>query len=139
MQTLYLQLLADSFVLKFLRFGVVGFSGLFVDFGITWLLKEVARWQKYLSNAIGFIAAASSNYMLNRFWTFQSTNPNVAVEYTGFIFIAVLGLAINTLMLWVLVSRVRMNFYVSKVFATAVVMIWNFVANLVFTFNGMTF
>lgn len=139
MQTLYLQLLADSFVLKFLRFGVVGFSGLFVDFGITWLLKEVARWQKYLSNAIGFIAAASSNYMLNRLWTFQSTNPNVAFEYTGFIFIAVLGLAINTLMLWILVSRVRMNFYVSKVFATAVVMIWNFVANLVFTFNGMTF
>lgn len=139
MQTLYLQLLADSFVLKFLRFGVVGFSGLFVDFGITWLLKEVARWQKYLSNAIGFIAAASSNYMFNRLWTFQSTNPNVAVEYTGFIFISVLGLAINTLMLWILVSRVRMNFYVSKVFATAVVMIWNFVANLVFTFNGMTF
>lgn len=126
-------------MLKFLRFGVVGFSGLFVDFGITWLLKEVARWQKYLSNAIGFIAAASSNYMLNRLWTFQSTNPNVAFEYTGFIFIAVLGLAINTLMLWILVSRVRMNFYVSKVFATAVVMIWNFVANLVFTFNGMTF
>lgn len=139
MQTLYLQLLADSFVLKFLRFGVVGFSGLFVDFGITWLLKELARWQKYLSNAIGFMAAASSNYMLNRWWTFQSTNPNVVIEYTGFIFIAVLGLVINTLILWILVSRVRMNFYLSKVFATAVVMLWNFVANLVFTFNGMTF
>lgn len=132
-------MLADSFVLKFLRFGVVGFSGLFVDFGITWLLKELARWQKYLSNAIGFMAAASSNYMLNRWWTFQSTNPNVVIEYTGFIFIAVLGLVINTLILWILVSRVRMNFYLSKVFATAVVMLWNFVANLVFTFNGMTF
>ncbi|HMM11296.1 MAG TPA: GtrA family protein [Bacteroidales bacterium] len=137
MQTIYLQLLADSFLLKFLRFGVVGFSGLFVDFGITWLLKEYARWQKYLSNAIGFIAAASSNYMLNRWWTFQSTNPNVAGEYIGFVFIALLGLIINTLMLWLLVSRVRMNFYISKAFATALVMVWNFVANLVFTFNGM--
>lgn len=138
MQALYLQLLADSFVLKFLRFAAVGFSGLLVDFGITWLLKEKVGVQKYLSNAIGFMAAASSNYMLNRWWTFQSTNPNVAIEYTGFILISALGLAINTLILWLLVSRIRMNFYVSKAFATVVVMAWNFAANLVFTFNGMT-
>lgn len=84
------------------------------------------------------MAAATSNYVLNRWWTFQSTNPNVAVEYTGFIFISLLGLFINTLMLWLLISRVRMNFYLSKAFATVVVMVWNFVANLVFTFNGMT-
>jgi putative flippase GtrA len=139
LQTIYLQLLADSLLIKFLRFGVVGFSGLFVDFGITWMLKEVLRWQKYFSNASGFLAAASSNYLLNRWWTFQSTNPNVAFEYTGFIFIALLGLVINTIILWVLVSRVRMNFYISKAFATAIVMVWNFVANLLFTFNGMVF
>ncbi|MBK9290101.1 MAG: GtrA family protein [Bacteroidetes bacterium] len=125
-------------MLKFIRFGAVGFSGLFVDFGTTWLLKEVVRLQKYLSNAIGFMAAASSNYLLNRWWTFQSTNPNVMIEYTGFIVISLIGLILNTLMLWVLVSRLRMNFYLAKVFATALVMVWNFVANLVFTFNGMS-
>ena len=48
------------FILKFLKFGVVGFSGVFVDFGITWLCKEKIRLNKYLSNAIGFICAATS-------------------------------------------------------------------------------
>jgi len=34
-----------------------------------------------------------------------------------------------------LVSRFKMNFYVAKVFAIAVVTIWNFFANLYVTFS----
>ena len=120
--------------MKFLKFGVVGFSGLFVDFGLTYLFKEIFRVQKYVSNAIGFMMAASSNYVLNRIWTFESTNPNIALEYTEFIVISLIGLIINTLILYLLVSRWKINFYISKVFAIAVVTLWNFFANLLFTF-----
>ena len=30
-------------IIKFLKFCVVGFSGMLIDFGTTWLLKEKAR------------------------------------------------------------------------------------------------
>ena len=70
---------------KFIRFGVVGFSGLFVDFGFTWLSKEKLKIQKYIANAIGFTFAATSNYYLNRVWTFKSINPEVALEFSNFI------------------------------------------------------
>ncbi|MDO8897864.1 MAG: GtrA family protein [Bacteroidales bacterium] len=120
---------------KFVKFGVVGFSGVFVDFGITYIFKEILGVQKYVSNAIGFMVAASSNYYLNRIWTFQSTNPNVAVEYTEFIIISFIGLIINTTILWLLVNKLRMNFYVSKIFAIGVVTLWNFGANLLITFR----
>lgn len=123
-----------SFYLKFLKFGVVGFSGLFVDFGLTYLFKEIFHVQKYVSNAIGFMMAATSNYIFNRIWTFESTNPNIALEYTEFIVISLIGLVVNTLILYLLVSRLKMNFYLSKVFAIAVVTLWNFFANLLFTF-----
>jgi putative flippase GtrA len=59
-------------IAKFIKFCIVGFSGVFVDFGITWLAKERLRANKYLANSIGFICAASSNYLLNRNWTFKS-------------------------------------------------------------------
>ncbi len=134
MNLLYTKLVWDNLLMKFLKFGTVGFSGLFVDFGLTYVFKEWLGVQKYVSNAIGFMTAASSNYILNRIWTFQSLNPNVAVEYTEFIIIALIGLVINTLILWVLVSRWQMNFYLSKVFAIAVVTVWNFFANLFVTF-----
>lgn len=120
---------------KFVKFGIVGFSGLFVDFGMTYLFKEKLGVQKYLSNAIGLLTAASSNYVLNRVWTFESNNPNVALEYTEFVLISLVGLAINTLILWFLVTKFRMNFYLGKAIAIVVVMIWNFVANLLFTFR----
>ncbi len=136
-QLIYIKLVMDGLLMKFLKFGLVGFSGLFVDFGLTYLFKEKFHIQKYVANAIGFMSAATSNYILNRIWTFQSENPNVAFEYTEFILISLIGLAINTLILWMLVSKWNMNFYLSKVFAIAVVTIWNFFANLMITFAPM--
>jgi len=127
--------LSKTFYFKFLKFGVVGFSGLLIDFGFTYLFKEVFKVQKYLANAIGFMMAASSNYFFNRIWTFKSTNPNIAFEYSEFIVISLIGLGINTLILWLLVSKYKLNFYLAKVFAIAVVTVWNFLANAFFTFS----
>ena len=124
-----------SFFIKFLKFGIVGFTGVFVDFGITYLAKEKLHIQKYVANAIGFTTASSTNYYLNRIWTFESTNPRIGLEYAEFFIISLIGLAINTLILWLLVSKFRMNFYIAKIFAIAVVTVWNFFANLLITFN----
>jgi len=129
------QLLSWDIFWKFLKFGVVGFSGLFVDFGFTYLCKEIFKIPKYISNAIGFILAASSNYVLNRIWTFHSTNPEVMLEYSKFILISIIGLGINTLVLYILVNKYKKHFYLSKLFAIAVVTLWNFIANLLFTFG----
>lgn len=124
-----------SFLLKFIKFGIVGFSGLFVDFGFTYICKEILKIQKYISNAIGFTLAASSNYYLNRIWTFKSTDPEIFVEYSEFIIISLIGLGINTLILWIIVTKFKLNFYLSKVFAIAVVTVWNFLANAFITFS----
>jgi len=129
------EIFTKSFLLKFLKFGIVGFSGVFVDFGITYLAKEKLHIQKYVANAIGFSTAASTNYYLNRIWTFESTNPKIGLEYAEFFIISMIGLGINTLILWLLVSKFRMNFYVAKIFAIIVVTIWNFLANAFITFN----
>ena len=126
--------LSQGIIRKFIKFGIVGFSGVFIDFGLTYLFKEKAKVQKYVSNAIGFTAAASSNYFFNRIWTFHSENPQILVEYSQFMIISLIALGINTLILWLIVSRLRWNFYFSKLIAIGVVTIWNFVANAYITF-----
>ncbi len=126
--------LEKAFILKFLKFCAVGVSGTAIDFGLTWLCKEIFKIPKFIANAIGFVVAATNNYILNRIWTWGSTNEQIGIEYTKFFVVSLIGLGLNTLILYIFNEKFKMNFYVSKVIATGVVMLWNFFANNYFTF-----
>ena len=126
-----------AFMLKFLKFCVVGVSGTAIDFGLTWLCKEIFKIPKFLANARGFGVSATNNYILNRIWTWGSTSDQVGVEYVKFFTVSLIGLGLNTLILYIFNEKIKLNFYVSKVIATGVVMLWNFFANNFFTFAGV--
>lgn len=124
-----------TILMRFIRFGIVGASGMVVDFGVTWLCKEKLRWNKYVSNSLGFILAATNNYLWNRVWTFQSQSEAVAREYISFVVIALIGLGLNNLIIYLVHERWHVNFYLSKLIAIACVTLWNFSMNYVFTFR----
>ena len=124
-----------TILLRFVRFGIVGVSGTLIDFGVTWLCKEKLHWNKYLSNSIGFILAATNNYTWNRLWTFESQNSEIFREYGTFVLIALIGLGLNNFVTWLLHEKAHWNFYLSKLVAVGVVVIWNFSMNYVFTFR----
>jgi putative flippase GtrA len=123
-------------LIKFIRFCLVGFSGMVIDFGITWLLKEKVRINKYIANSTGFTLAATSNYFLNRIWTFHSENKQIFTEYSLFIMISLAGLAINNFVIFLLNDKLKLNFYLSKLIAVGVVTCWNFIMNYLITFSG---
>jgi len=123
-------------LVKFLKFGVVGVSGTIIDFGITWLLKEKAKLNKYLANGIAYMCGATSNYLLNRYWTFADESPDMLMQYFKFMGVSTIGLGLNTLVIYILVNRFKQNFYVSKVIATLLVLVWNFTANALLTFQA---
>ncbi|MDO9511139.1 MAG: GtrA family protein [Bacteroidales bacterium] len=129
------EFLTEEVIKKFFKFMAVGFSGLFIDYGFTYIFKEKTRVGKFTANAIGFCMAATSNYFLNRIWTFRSHNPEMLIEFSQFFGISLIGLGINTLILWMIVNNSRMNFYVAKLFAIGFVTLWNFAANSYFTFH----
>jgi len=114
---------------QFLKFCIVGGSGVFVDFGITYLCKEWLRLNKYVANSLGFLCASTTNYILNRIWTFHNENPDITGQYLRFLGIAAVGLVINNLTIWLLHGRFRLNFYLAKLFAIGVVTFWNFFMN----------
>ncbi len=134
-----------NLILKFVKFGVVGASGAVIDFGLTALCKGILGIPELLANAIGFTVAATSNYFLNRVWTWKSTSKDVGVEYAKFFFVSLIGLGINSLIVLLLKdislvphfvdTTLDWDFWVAKVIATAIVTLWNFVANNSFTFR----
>jgi putative flippase GtrA len=124
-------------LIKFLKFGLIGCSGMIVDFSFTWILKEELGANKYLANSTGVVAAATSNYILNRIWTFQSRHKKVFREYIIFLAIALTGLAFNNAIIWLLSDKIfGMNFYAAKAIAIGTVFIWNFGMNHFFNFKG---
>jgi putative flippase GtrA len=128
-------MMQNTFVLKFVKFCVVGGSGVFVDFGITYLCKEILKFNKYIANSCGFIVAASTNYILNRIWTFQSVNPAILRQYLVFFGFSLIGLGLNNATIFLLHGKGKWNFYFSKLFAIGIVTFWNFLMNYFFNFR----
>ncbi len=124
----------SNFFLKFLKFGLVGFSGIVVDFAITYILKEKLKVHKYISNTLGFTSATVSNYLLNRYWTFNNGKAAEISQFGKFLGIALLGLVLNNLIIYLLNDRLKLNFYFSKLLAIGLVAIWNFFGNYLYTF-----
>jgi len=90
----------------FIKYGIVGLSGFCIDFSITIFLKEKLRIHRYIANSSGFTVAASSNWFLNRIWTFNSDNPQLLLEYGSFFLISLIGLGINNGFLWLLEKKI---------------------------------
>ena len=122
-------------LVKFIKFCVVGFSGMIIDFGTTWILKERIKLNKYIANSSGFILAATSNYIWNRIWTFESASTKIATEYFSFLLISLAGLGINNFVIFVFHDRLKLNFYLAKLVAIGVTTAWNFLMNYLITFR----
>jgi len=120
---------------SFFKFGLVGLSGMAVDFSVTWLCKEKLQFNKYLSNSLGFCCAVTTNFLLNRYWTFQHTTQPLTVQLAKFVLVSVSGLAINNLLLYLLLKKFKTNFYFIKLVVTGIVFFWNYFINFLFTFN----
>ena len=125
-----------DFIEKFLKFAVVGFSGIFVDFGVTYVFKEKLNVHKYVANSLGFIMATISNYLLNRYWTFNTGQGAQFSQFGKFFGIAIIGLVLNNLLIYLFNDKLKIHFYVSKAFAIVIVSVWNFLGNYLYTFAG---
>lgn len=120
---------------KFWHFFIVGGGGFTLDVSVTYLLLRGMKWHKYVSNSLGFITGVSFNYTFNRIWTFQSTDPQIGLEYMKFATIGIIGLILVNGIIYLLHTRLRLHFFWSKVAAMVVFMCWNFSANYFYTFG----
>ena len=123
-------------LLQMIKFGLVGFTGILVDFSITYFLKEKALINKYIANATGFTCAVISNFCLNKYWTFNSaSNQFITNQFFLFATTSVIGLCINSSVLMFLIKKMNIRFYLSKAVAVCIVFLWNFLMNDYITFR----
>ena len=122
---------------EFLKFGIVGVVGIFIDFFFTWLCKEKLHFNKYVANSTGFTIAVINNFLLNRYWTFKLNHQTFSDQFFQFAAICILGLIINNILLYFLNRYIKWNFYLLKLLVIGIVFFWNFFMNKMITFHPL--
>ena len=131
-----MELFQTNLFLKMLKFGIVGLSGMCIDFSITWVCKEKVKLNKYIANTIGFSVAVVNNFFLNYIWTFKGVNSIIPSAFGLFALFAIIGLILNNLFVYLFHGLGSLNFYPSKLLAIVGVFIWNFSYNYFFNFHS---
>ncbi|GAP95719.1 glycosyltransferase [Leptolyngbya sp. NIES-2104] len=123
---------------RFLRFGLVGFSGVFVDMIVLYLLSDptTLAWNLTRSKIIASELAIVNNFLWNDLWTFgdisrsQRGNRTRFKRFIKFNVICLMGLILNVLILNLLYNAFGINRYVANLIAIVLVTFWNFWINL---------
>ncbi|TKC63575.1 GtrA family protein [Pedobacter hiemivivus] len=126
---------SKSKVTQLIKFGIVGCSGLVIDFAITYFFKEYLGLNRFIANALGFGAAVTNNYFIHRFWTFKNNEKRVAQQFLKFLMVSIIGLGLNTLCIYTIQQWGHLSFYVAKFIAIVLVFIWNYTVNAQITFK----
>jgi dolichol-phosphate mannosyltransferase len=83
---------------EFVKFSLIGFLGMCVDLTFTYVAKDIWLLPFYIARAVGFVFALTSNFLLNRRFTFANAREgNLAKQYIRFFVICILGFFVNWL------------------------------------------
>ena len=122
---------------QIMKFGVVGVVATVIDFAVMIFLTEVFGVNPVVSATISFTVSVVFNYIASMRYVFSHREGmSRRREFTIFIILSVIGLAINDALMWVGTELTPIDYRIVKVFATAVVMVWNFVTRKIFLDGG---
>lgn len=81
--------------LQFVKFGMVGSSGLIIDILTVYLLRHLIGLT--LATLLAYFVASSSNWFINRLWTFNNINHRHSIieQWIRFIMTNILGFCCN--------------------------------------------
>ncbi|ELS31009.1 MULTISPECIES: glycosyltransferase [Pseudanabaena] len=123
---------------RFLSFGLVGLSGVFLDMTILYLLSDeyTLHWGLTRSKIIASEIAIINNFLWNDLWTFRDFSSQQTgwgkrmKRFLKFNLICLVGIGLNLIILNTLYNYFHVNKYIANLIAIAIVTIWNFWFNL---------
>lgn len=124
-------------IAQFAKFGVVGVIAFVIDYGLMVLLTELFNVNYLISATISFTVSVIFNYVASMRYVFtHKEGLSRRREFIIFVVLSVIGLLINDVLMWAGVDLFGISYLLVKIFATAVVMVWNFITRKIFLDGG---
>ena len=118
---------------RFLKFCMVGGSGILVNEGLLWLFTDGIGFFYLYSAIIGIEASIASNFILNNVWTFRDrrkASGGIFARFIRYNLACLIGVGLNVSILWLMTEIIGMHYLISNLFGIAVAVIWNYTASL---------
>ena len=135
-----LRRLRDTSLPRVARFALVGTTGVGVNTGVLWLLKEGAGFPLAAASALAIEAALWNNFLLNDAWTFHKERQRRPwwTRVLAFHVAAAAAAALNLSLLLLLVAWPGLNYLVANLIAIAAAMSTNYGLNALWTWRPPT-
>ena len=127
-----------KFLAKAGRFYTVGITGFGVNFLMSLLFSGVSDLWYLHANLIGIAASITTNFLLNKTWTFGDRDfavKKTLKQYGKFIIFSSLGALVQLGMVYHLVDQHGMSYPVSLAFAVLTAAAGNYILNKKWTFK----
>ena len=112
--------------IQFFRYIFVGGISAIINIGSLYIFTEIVNLYYLLSNILGFLLGLITNYVLSKILVFTNEEKfNKIIEFTIYTIIGLIGLELDTLLLWLFTSM-GVYYLFSKIISTSLVFIWNF-------------
>lgn len=123
-----------NFYKKFIKFSLVGVTGLIIDIAIMMALVEIWYWSPLTASTASFVVAVINNFIWNKHWTYRDQSQKYFQQFLKFTTIALVGLVINFVMMSWLLS-LGIYYVLCRLIAVSVIVLWNFFINSLWTFR----
>ncbi len=126
-------------VTRFLKYCLVGASGVLVNMALLWLFTELVGLYYLVSSAIAVEISIVTNFTLNDFITFRDRRAGGRAQFltrlAKFNAVSLAGLVVNVGILWLLTSIFGVYYLISNLFGIAAATLWNYLVNLWWTWK----
>ncbi len=126
-------------LLRFIKFIVVGGSGVVVNLGTYTLLTRLLHMNEYGAQAIAFETSVISNFLFNNFFTFADRRANRVSNLLGkfikFNLISLAGYGIQAASLWLFHFVIGWNDIVANGIGIIIATLWNYLLNMLWTWK----
>ncbi|MCI8547665.1 MAG: GtrA family protein [Bacilli bacterium] len=118
----------EKLIIQIIKFIIVGGTAFILDFLFLYLFKEIFDLSILVSNTLSFCISVIYNYIASTKWVFDlKKERSKEKNFIIFIIFSILGLIINDTIMLIMNDKIKIHYLISKIMATILVMIFNFI------------
>ena len=119
-------------LMQIIKFVIVGGIATIIDYIIFFTLHELLKVPTLPSNITSFTISVIYNYIASVKWVFDVKKDDPKKQFVIFLILSIIGLLINTAIVYVTIDILKWYSLICKVIATGIVMVFNFITRKIF-------